>query len=435
MKTPHITTTRELLTLRGLNILGVNPPVHDFAFMDLWSKPLGLLYILQSLRKENSVNLLDCVAFASCGEKKFGRAKIRKLEIKKPEVYRMIPRRYNHFGLTREEVISRLAGYETPDIILLTSVMTYWYPGVRWIITLLREIYPQTPIILGGIYASLCREHASHLGADAIIADRCIPTAPYPAMDLYGTPTYGIAMTSFGCPFSCLYCASNVLWPRYVRRPLGEVVREIDFQANLGASDFAFYDDALLLGKEKFFYPLCETLKSRYGGALRLHTPNGLHVRQIDEKCAHMLYESNFKTIRLSLESIDPQITHASSDKTARDEYASAVKNLKNAGYTPRDCETYILLGLPRQDLDSVKETIKFVRDCGAVPKLAEFSPIPGTPYFEEAAASLPELRDEPLMQNNSVYCSYFSRDITPAQLQELKDLAREAARAAREAS
>ncbi len=415
----------ELLSIRGAKILGVNPPVRDFAFMDLWSKPLGLLYILQSMRRHNDVALLDCVAMAAEGEKSFGRAKIKKEEIEKPLVYRKIPRKYNHFGLTKSEIISLPRKSGLPDYILLTSAMTYWYPGVQWTIEILKEIFPQSPIILGGIYASLCAKHAAGLGADFIVSGRYEPEAPYPAMDLYGRPPYGVVMTSFGCPFSCRYCASNVLWPRYRRRTLGEVLREIDFQAGLGARDFAFYDDALLLDKENFFYPLCRELTARYGGSLRLHTPNGLHVRQIDERCARVLYESGCKTMRLSLESIDPKVARDGSGKVARGEYAAAVKNLLAAGYAAKDCETYILLGLPGQDVDSVKDTISFVRDNGGTPKLAEFSPIPGTPHFKDAAAALPALREEPLLQNNSVYCSYFSRDITPPQLQELKDMAR----------
>ena len=417
--------TRELLGLRGARLLGVNPPVRDFAFMDLWSKPLGLLYLLQSLREHNEVRLLDCIAQAADGEKSFGRVKVRKEEIGKPEVYRMIPRRYSHFGLTKSEIISLLERQERPDYILLTSAMTYWYPGVSWAIGVLKEIFPQSPVVLGGIYAGLCPEHAAGLGADYIIGDRCEPEAPYPAMDLYGRPSYGVVMTSFGCPFSCRYCASNVLWPRYHRRGLEEVLREIGFQAALGAKDFAFYDDALLLDKEKFFYPLCREIMARWGGGLRLHTPNGLHVRQIDAECARILYESGFKTIRLSLESIDPGVALDSSGKVARGEYAAAVKNLLAAGYETKDCETYILLGLPGQAPASVRDTITFVRDHGGTPKLAEFSPIPGTPHFEAAAVKLPELRTEPLLQNNSVYCSYFSKDITPQELQELKDMAR----------
>ena len=408
---------------RGARLLGVNPPVRDFAFMDLWSKPLGLLYLLQSLRAENSAALFDCVWEARTGLKTYGRQKTAKHEIEKPAPYAAVRRRYFHFGPAREEIAAKLAEMEAPDVILVTSVMTYWYLGVKWIIELLREIFPQSAIVLGGVYASLCPEHAARLGADYVVRGRAEPSAPYPAMDLYGAIEYGVSMTSFGCPFSCAYCASGILWPRYRRRSLSETLAEIEYQTALGARDIAFYDDALLLGKEEFFYPLCRELRARYGGGLRLHTPNGLHVRQIDGRCAQTLAESNFKTIRLSLESIDPKIARESSGKVAREEYAAAVKNLRAAGYAPEDCETYILAGLPGQDIQSVKDTINFVWDNGGMPKLAEFSPIPGTPLFEAAAQRLPALRSEPLLQNNSVYCSYFSHDITPAELQELKDM------------
>lgn len=412
-----------LAEISGKRVLGVNPPVRDFAFMDLWSKPLGLLYLLQSLRARNSVALFDCVWEARTGLKTFGRQKTAKREIEKPEAYASVRRRYFHFGPAREEAAAKLAALGTPDVVLLTSVMTYWYPGVKWAIELLRELFPESVIILGGVYASLCPEHAAGLGADYVVSGRAEPAAPYPAMDLYGAVNYGVSMTSFGCPFSCGYCASRLLWPRYRRRSVGDALAEIEYQTALGARDIAFYDDALLLGKEGFFYPLCREIFVRYGGELRLHTPNGLHVRQIDARCAETLAWSNFKTIRLSLESIDPEIARESSGKVAREEYAAAVKNLLAAGYASEDCETYILAGLPGQDIQSVKDTINFVWDNGGVPKLAEFSPIPGTPLFEAAAQKLPALRSEPLLQNNSVYCSYFSRDITPDELQELKDM------------
>ncbi|MDO4987424.1 MAG: radical SAM protein [Synergistes sp.] len=409
----------------GADILGVNPPVFDFAFMDLWSKPLGLLYILQSLREKNNVSLLDCVAFAAKGERTFGRARIAKEEIDKPEVYNNIPRHFNRFGLSEKEITKHLATRPAPDCILLTSAMTYWYKGVEWIIKLLNKIYPDTPIVLGGIYASLCAEHAAALGADYIVKDRSEPAAPYPAMDLYGTPPYGVVMTSFGCPFSCGYCASRVLWKRYRRRSISDTMREIEFQYSVGARDFAFYDDALLIDKENFFYPMCREISHRFGNEIRLHTPNGLHVREINERCAEILYSSGFKTIRLSLESVDERVAHESCDKVARNEYAAAVKNLLNAGYTHKDCETYILLGLPGQNINSVKDTITFAKECGGTPKLAEFSPIPHTPLFEKCALKIPALRSEPLLQNNSVYCSYIAKEIAPEALQKLKDLAK----------
>lgn len=416
---------RDLLELSGKTILGVNPPVYDFAFFDLWSKPLGLLYLLRRMeRSGNRVKLLDMVHKAVCGNKTFGCGKTASFEVEKPIPYKNIRRRYRHFGLDRATASEHLARVGRPDFIFLTSAMTYWYPGVEWMIGVLRECLPGVPIILGGVYARLCPQHAAGRGADFVVAEHWLPDVDTPAMELYGRLPYGVTMTSFGCPLSCSYCASRRLWPSYSRRPHPQVLAEIGLQIGLGASDIAFYDDALLLDKEKYFYPLCRELRSRYGG-VRFHTPNGLHVREIDSLCARTLAETGFRTIRLSLESIDPKVSDAGSGKVARGEYALAVKHLRLAGYSADELETYILLGLPGQSAASVRETINFVLTCGAKPKLAEFSPIPGTESFEAAAETMPELRIEPLLHNNSVYSSWFSGTISPHELQELKDFSR----------
>lgn len=416
----------KLLSMTKKCILGVNPPVNDFAFFDLWSKPLGLLYLLQRMRMNgNEVSLLDCIHEGADGQKTFGREKIEKIEIDKPEVYSKIKRKYHRFGMKEENINRRLALGPKPDAVLLTSGMTYWYGGVKWMIDILHRELPGVPVILGGIYATLCKQHALNLGADYVVTDHWEPDVSYPAMDLYKHLPYGVIMTSFGCPLACRYCASHILWPNYKRRKIEEVLAEIDFQVELGAEDFAFYDDALLICKKDFFFPLCKSIVSRYGERLRMHTPNGLHVREIDAECANLLINSGFKTIRLSLESIDPDIANAGSNKVMREEYSAAIKNLRSAGYSREDCETYILLGLPNQSFESVKETISFVHAAGGKPKLAEFSPIPGTQSFKDSAKKLPELLTEPLLHNNSVYSSWLSGEIPPEKLQELKNLAR----------
>ena len=415
----------EILSLTGQKIIGINPPVYDFSFADLWSKPMGLLYLLEKLKRNgNEVFLLDSIHEGSSQIKTYGRARIDSVEINKPPVYQGIKRRYHRFGLGTEEIRKKLLAIGKPDVVFLTSLMTYWYGGVKEIIDLTREIFDDTPIILGGIYAKLCPKHTETLAADYIVTDNWLPDVPYPAMNLYENITYGVTMTSFGCPLSCEYCASNILWPTFYKRNIAEVLGEIEMQNNLGATDFAFYDDALLLNKEAYSYPLFEKISAFYKSSIRLHTPNGLHVREIDAKCAEMLKSTNFVTLRLSLESIDTEIARTGSDKVKWNEYESAVKNLLNVGYSTNDCETYILLGLPGQRLKSVKDTIRFVRDCGGKPKLAEFSPIPGTVTFAHAVKEIPALATEPLLHNNSVYSSWISKNMEPEELQELKDLA-----------
>ncbi|MDO4218895.1 MAG: B12-binding domain-containing radical SAM protein [Synergistaceae bacterium] len=414
-------------------ILAIAPPVYDFAYADLWSKPLGLLYIMEGLKAKNLVSFIDCIAFGATGDKTFGRKKIKKMEMAKPSPYEklQIKRRFNRFGLDEKEFLTLLNQIEEPDYILLTSTMTYQYIGVQETIRILRSCFPSSQIILGGVYASLCYNHAKTLGADEISC-HFVPSSPYPAVEFYNNPfgkeqrlSYGVLMTSFGCPFSCEYCASNILWKHYHRRDVVRVLKDFEYQYNLGARDFAFYDDALLLQKEDYIFKICRALKNTYGDTFRLHTPNGLHVRQITKETAEIFGECNFRTLRLSLESTNFEIERASSGKVACIDYINAVKNLESVGYTPSNIETYILLGLPNQSVKSVKDTINFVKDNGGKPKLAEFSPIPGTPYFTRACEKNPEIKTEPLLQNNSVYTAYVSKNMTPEMLQELKDMCR----------
>jgi hypothetical protein len=409
---------------KGRRVLGINPPVMDFAFFDLWSKPMGLLFLLGFLREEGaSVSLLDMVFEAPFKAKRFGRAKVASTGFEKPAVFKMVPRKFRRFGMALADAERRFSELR-PDVVLISSAMTYWYLGVKEVIESVKSVLPGVPTVLGGLYARLCPEHASSLGSDFIITEPWEPDLCSPAMDLYGSLPYGVAITSFGCPFACFYCASRELWNGYRRRPVERILAEMESQRALGAEDFAFYDDALLLDGENHFYPLCAAIRDRFGASVRLHTPNGLHVRAIDERCAHELKRTGFRTIRLSLESIDEEMAALSSFKAEREDYMKAVRCLSAEGYSQRELETYILLGLPGQSVKSVRDTIAFVKRAGGTPRLAEFSPIPGTPAFDIASKSVPEIVSEPLLHNNTVYSSWISGTVPPDTLQELRNLA-----------
>ncbi len=207
-------------------------------------------------------------------------------------------------------------------------------------------------------------------------------------------------------------------------RNIREVLNDVDMQNSLGAEDIAFYDDALLVGREEHFFPLCAALKERFPRA-RFHTPNGLHVSAIDEECAKTLFETGFSTIRLSLEGTDAVNLDAGGRKASPGQYRKAVANLQKAGFSPEQTETYVLAGLPGQKVSEVAETIRFVRSLGGKPKIAQFSPIPGTRLFFDLLPKHPDLAREPLLQNNTVFAPYVSGEMTPGDLQSLKDLTR----------
>lgn len=423
----------QIRKLSGLKILGLNPPVFDFAWFDLWSKPVGLLNLLGFLRgRGNEVRLLDCLYEARQKPAAYGRWKVRRQELAKPAVYRQIPRRYYRFGLGPEELRERLLARTRPDLVLVTSIMTYWYPAVFETIRVAREVFPGLPIVLGGLYAALCPGHARNSGADRLMLSAPARGGAALPLNLYDGPEYALLSTSHGCPRHCQYCASAVLTPRFQPRPLAEITADLDGQMAAGdIADLAFYDDALLWDRENRFYPLCRYIRRKYPN-LRLHSPNGLSVAMLDEECGRILYESGFRTLRLSLEGIDDYTNAAGFGKSGPEKYARAVAALLKAGFAPEDLETYILAGLPGQDLNAVRSSLEFVKSVGGRPKLCEFSPIPGTRLYEEAVRDNPEVGQEPLWHNNTVYSSYLSGRIPPQKLQDLKTLCREPAKPAR---
>jgi radical SAM superfamily enzyme YgiQ (UPF0313 family) len=139
------------------------------------------------------------------------------------------------------------------------------------------------------------------------------------------------------------------------------------------------------------------------------------------------LRRTGFSTIRLSFEGTDSALKKAQGEKTDMDSFAGAVENLRMAGFSNDEIETYVLIGLPGQSFEEMEANIRTVKDLGVRVKTAQFSPIPGTAVFEEITRALPEIRKEPLLHNNTIFSSYVSKILEPRELQSLKDLARSA--------
>jgi pyruvate-formate lyase-activating enzyme len=421
------------------SVLLVNPWVHDFSAYDFWMKPLGLLYLASILRFTGyEVSLLDCLNFTFLPEKfraalqppkrrDFGRGHFYKEKIPKPEPLRDVPRQYRRYGIPPEVGGKLISTLSRPDLILITSSMTYWYTGLIETIRFLRQHIPEVPILLGGTYATLCFDHAQkHSGADRVLpgpwnaekiqilsqylgnpvlqAEENFASWPYPAFDLYPKLEYVCLLTRCGCPFSCTYCATSKLTKGFESRPPSEVVEEIThWQDKFGVVDFAFYDDALLVNPSGHIIPFLQEVIRR-GMQCNFHTPNALHARMIDEEVADCLFRGRCKTIRLGFETSNEATQAETGGKVNNQDLQRAVRNLKKAGYSDKEIGVYLMVGLPGQKKEEVVESIVFVKETGARPILAEYSPIPGTPLFEKAKRMSPfEMESEPLFHNNSI--------------------------------
>jgi len=366
---------------------------------------------------------------APLARRAYGTGKFLREKAPRPPALKHVPRSYSRYGIPKQLLVNALRKAKRADAILVTSLMTYWYPGVKETIAVAREVHPRTPILLGGIYARLCEEHASATsGADRVVTGISLQNMaklldelldlgmvgnmtappsealPFPAFDLLHGLDHVSLLTSTGCPYRCEYCASHFLNPQLFRRDPHQVLSEIlHWHRERGILDFAFYDDALLVGFEKHLGLLLEGLVKQ-NLRLRFHTPNALHVKGLSPEAAELLWRAGFKTIRLGLETSDMTMHQNLDRKLAEGDFERAVHWLHMAGFSKEQIGAYILAGLPGQSPGSVKESIEFVNRVGAMPYLAEYSPIPHTPLWKKAVASSQyDLALEPLFQNNTL--------------------------------
>ncbi|MCB4791306.1 MAG: radical SAM protein [Elusimicrobia bacterium] len=432
-----------------MKFLLINPPIYDFAAYDLWLKPLGLLYIASILKNSGAnINLIDCMdrnhpALLKPVSNRWGCGKYLQEEVQKPEILKKIPRKYKRYGMPHKTFKKALENTPKPDVILITSGMTYWYPGVIEAINTMKGYFPGIPVILGGIYASLCYDHAiANSGADYVvkgnnlselfrlfkelkiadIQELCFKDYPSPMYELYSELNYVALRTSTGCPFRCSYCAIGVLeGGKWERKPAVLVASEINKFYGSGIKNFVFYDDALFYKPEEHIIPILSQIqKLRVTGFF--HTPNGLHARYLTKDLAKFLKKTNFIMPRLSLETVNSTSLKNSGDKLNTAEFQTACQNLQNAGFKKGEYGAYILMGRPGQDFFEIEESIKYANKNGAFVFIAEYSPIPGTADWEKIKNILP--CDDPLWHNNSLFPIYELSEWKRAQ--ELKNLTRE---------
>jgi len=435
-----------------MKILLVNPYIYDFTAYDLWLRPMGLLYISSVIRKYTDceiywMDLLDRFAYDKKPKsKKDGRGKYNKEIVEKPEIYEKIPRNYSRYGIDSELFKKKLNDLPDMDIILFTTLMTYWIDGLNYTVTKIKKRFPDAFYILGGIIPTLIGENfAGYMEFNKIIYGygeekilkhlkmlgckikdhpdlSILENIPYPDFDILGTKKYLPLMTSRGCPFRCSYCASHLLNKKFLQRDADDIYDEIEYMVDkFDTKHFIIFDDAFLINKEKRFFKVFSKVKKNFN--ISFHTPNGLHTAEIDQKTASILFDSGFRTIRLSFESTSGELLKKSSNKVSVKDMISAVEELTRAGFKKSDIECYLLFGLPRQDLGEMESSINFVKDLGIKPRLSFFSPVPGTIEFQRIKKLGIIDSELNLYQTNKLYFLYEKSGFSINEINHIKGL------------
>ncbi|MGZ4926334.1 MAG: B12-binding domain-containing radical SAM protein [Halobacteriota archaeon] len=214
-----------------------------------------------------------------------------------------------------------------------------------------------------------------------LIAD--LDEIPIPARDLlpmekYSPPKSTGVISSRGCPFRCIFCASSSLYRKTFRsRSAYNVFEEVTHLVAQGYENVTMLDDNFILDKDRVFKFADFVEEHR----LKFDWSCTGRVDSIDEDMLRRLSEVGCNGLFFGIESASNETLKLIKKGFTTDQVIDAFDVLKNYNYATT---ASFMIGLPGDDRQKITDTINLAKRIH--PDFAMFSvttPYPGTELYE----------------------------------------------------
>jgi anaerobic magnesium-protoporphyrin IX monomethyl ester cyclase len=396
-----------------VKICFINPPIQDFYSTSIRRQPLGILYIIGSI-KAAGYN----VSFINCHSPKKHKLPIpnefsylNKYISNSNRTLSFPFKNYYHFGLAFQEIERQIKSTDA-NIYFLSSLFTPYFQEVNKVIHIIKKIKPLSKIVVGGYHAALYPEYyLQNIDVDFVIEgegeqssvklldalinnkdllkvpnlaylekDKIIKTGKNNIKDINAIPfpsreflkerdfkmykTRAVSMiTSRGCPNRCDFCTGKIIWGKKYRvRSVESVLSEIDeCIKQFDVKIINFEDDNIFALKPR----AVELLKELYHFQ-RIHdvcldftAMNGISIEQLDEDILHLMKQAGFRELNISLVSYSERLQKLYNRPFYSKEFADIANIAKGLGMNVR---SYFILGLPDQTKEEIEDTIRFLK-------------------------------------------------------------------------
>ena len=314
---------------------------------------------------------------------------------------------------------SRKIPDEAYDLYLIPTSIVAHETEVAAIKTL-HEVFPSTPIIAIGPFATALPQPYIDAGGSALIGDpeiyfqnsdlnivswQCFPSRfevsgildvdnlVTPAWDIvlkviktkFGFLGKGITvpiLASRGCPYSCShYCVYPLQQGKKVRSRSSELVvaEMLQLYKELGIINFQFRDPVFTINR-KYVESLCKAIIAT---DIPFRFAAEFHLKDVDEELAALLYQAGLRLAFVGIESVSSSVLSNAKRMTIPiDSQSAKVKLLQKVGIKVK---AMYIFGLPMDDHKSIKETISYALNLNSdYGQFSVFTPYPGTPVFTE---------------------------------------------------
>jgi len=258
-------------------------------------------------------------------------------------------------GNTVEYIRGKNLPKKRPDKIYVTSLFTWAWKPVHDSVQFYKKLFPESIIILGGIYASLLPEHASLSGADKIHVGLCTEVENLmPDYNLIPEWDSSIIFTSRGCIRKCGFCAV----PKLEGKP-HSFKYGIKHLIHPNHKKVVLWDNNFLANSNKY-----AILDQLYELKVMVDFNQGIDARLITDRIAEKIGKLRFKLIKIAY------------DTSSYGRFVKkAIERLECAGVNKRSIEAYTLYNY-QDDSEDFFNRVKNLLNWGVVSYPMRYEPL-----------------------------------------------------------
>jgi radical SAM superfamily enzyme YgiQ (UPF0313 family) len=179
---------------------------------------------------------------------------------------------------------------------------------------------------------------------------------------------YTLIITSRGCPYACIYCTAHQYYGKKLRlRSAENVVDEMqECLEKQSIRNFTMWSDTFNQNR-KFVMEVCAEIKKR-GLEKKIRWMANSRVDHVDAEVLKEMRSSGCIGVSYGVESGVEEILKNMKKGATAEQARVAVRLTKEAGI---EVLTHIIFGLPGETLDTINETIRYVKELD--PDYAQF--------------------------------------------------------------
>lgn len=211
-----------------------------------------------------------------------------------------------------------------------------------------------------------------------------LDSLPFPKRDFYDQSKYIFGaplLTSRGCVYRCVFCASHVMWTRRVRqRSVDNVIEELKMlKAKFNIGRVRVLDDTFVLNK-RWITEFCARLKKE---GLSFSFNCSGRINTVDEELFKMLSENGFDSIAFGVETGSPRMIGRINKNIDLNKVEDVIKMANRYGF---DTTSFYMTGHPGETLEDIRMSeALFKKSMSKRGELSMLIPYTGTDVGIEA--------------------------------------------------